>query len=223
MRLDHICRRAVKHLAAALLHEPHFAQFYATGRRQFHSAKAVDAVFASLAADSDASHDNTEREASTFRASSALAIRSEDGDYEDEDVDAVLGELTHTSKKRTKEQAKEYTFRHIILPSLQHFFDTHQHMCVPISYKVPKDGPPECVGFKLGMRVDNIRFRGDFVRKNRKRLEALETLCNGAFVWDADDFCFYKVSAPAHLCNVKREISYSSTIHPQAVYTMHSF
>lgn len=56
------------------------------------------------------------------------------------------------------------------------FFKIHGHINVPFDYIVPSGTsyPRKCHGIKLGYRVHNIKYRGDFVIENSRCREMLE-------------------------------------------------
>lgn len=91
---------------------------------------------------------------------------------------------------------KRYDSRHwnAICLALVLFKSEYGHVNVPLSFVVPFDSvdeksegfqnrsvwPKELWGLKLGYRVNNIRYRGDFVNDNDHNREFLDSL---GFVW----------------------------------------
>lgn len=106
---------------------------------------------------------------------------------------------------RQRERFSGDVFNDRILPALRYFFAAHGHLNVPKPYVVPEDPdvPADLRGFNLGKRVDNIRYRGDFVKgdENARNLAALLALGGEdegeRFVWRAHDWRFEHQVLPA--------------------------
>ena len=90
-----------------------------------------------------------------------------------------------------------------VIPALRYFYEVHSHLNVHKLYTVPDESPvPQDIrGFALGKRVDNIRARGDFVKSDPAKLDALMALGGASpaqkFVWKSKKWVFDHQIVPA--------------------------
>ena len=90
-----------------------------------------------------------------------------------------------------------------VIPALRYFYEVHSHLNVHKLYTVPDESPVpyDIRGFALGKRVDNIRARGDFVKSDPGKLDALMALGGASpaqkFVWKSKKWVFDHQIVPA--------------------------
>jgi hypothetical protein len=102
----------------------------------------------------------------------------------------------HDGSSTRRERFDGDLFYDRVVPALRYFYEVHCHLNVHKLYVVPDDPlvPEEIRGFALGKRVDNIRARGDFVRADPRKLDALLTLGGDSagqkFVWKSKKWVF---------------------------------
>ena len=90
-----------------------------------------------------------------------------------------------------------------VIPALRYFYEVHSHLNVHKLYTVPDEShvPEDIRGFALGKRVDNIRARGDFVKSDPGKLDALMALGGASpaqkFVWKSKKWVFDHQIVPA--------------------------
>ena len=88
------------------------------------------------------------------------------------------GIASSSTPQKRRERFEGDLFYDRVIPALRYFYEVHSHLNVHKLYTVPDEPPvPEDIrGFALGKRVDNIRARGDFVKSDPGKLDALLSL-----------------------------------------------
>ena len=118
-------------------------------------------------------------------------------------VASLDGIASSSTPQKRRERFEGDLFYDRVIPALRYFYEVHSHLNVHKLYTVPDEPPvPEDIrGFALGKRVDNIRARGDFVKSDPGKLDALMSL-GGArpaarFVWKSKQWVFDHQIIPA--------------------------
>jgi len=109
-------------------------------------------------------------------------------------------EDVRAQRASARSAARDVTFEDEVLPALAAFYAERGHLNVPRAYVVPSDAKGAMAGTKLGLRVDRMRQRGDFVRGDATRLAALDAIgaaTGETFAWDSEDWVFYKQVIPS--------------------------
>ena len=90
-------------------------------------------------------------------------------------VASLDGIASSSTPQKRRERFEGDLFYDRVIPALRYFYEVHSHLNVHKLYTVPDEPPvPEDIrGFALGKRVDNIRARGDFVKSDPGKLDAL--------------------------------------------------